>query len=51
MLVALVMSATGANEPAHSAPFPPLVFGLIAFGVLLSLLAITWAFRSVGKRH
>ncbi len=51
MLVALVMSATGANEPASSAPFSPLVFGLIAFAVFLLLLAITWAFRSVGQRH
>lgn len=51
MLVALVMSATGANEPASSEPFPPLVFGLIAFATFLLLLAILWAFRSVGNRH
>lgn len=51
MLVALVMSATGANEPASSAPFPPLVFGLIAFGTFLLLLTICFSFRSVGQRH
>ncbi|MBC3763068.1 hypothetical protein ACUN7V_00565 [Quadrisphaera oryzae] len=51
MLVALVMSATGAGETASSEPFPPLVFGLIAFAVFLLLLGILWAFRSVGNRH
>lgn len=53
MLVALtlVMSATEANEPADSAPFPPLVWGLLAFATFLLLLSILWAFRSVGNRH
>lgn len=51
MLVALVMSATGANETAEHSGMPPLVWGLMAFAVFLLLLAILWAFRSVGNRH
>ncbi|MGQ7297970.1 hypothetical protein [Quadrisphaera sp. KR29] len=53
MLVALtlVMSATGANEPAEHTGIPPLVWGLMAFATFLLLLAILWAFRSVGNRH
>jgi hypothetical protein len=32
-------------------PIPPAGFGLIAFGVLIALLAVTFAFRNVGSRH
>ena len=32
-------------------PIPPAGIGLIAFGVLLALLAVTFAFRNVGTRH
>ncbi|SDQ05322.1 hypothetical protein [Quadrisphaera sp. DSM 44207] len=32
-------------------PLPSVAFGLIAFGILMALLAITFAFRSIGKRH
>lgn len=31
--------------------FPPVVFGLAAFGSLLAMLLVTYAFRSVGTRH
>jgi hypothetical protein len=32
-------------------PIPPAAFGLIAFGALIALLAVTYAFRNVGSRH
>ena len=32
-------------------PIPSIAYGLIAFGLLMALLAVTYAFRSVGKRH
>lgn len=50
MIVALVLTAaSGAEE--NTLPFPPPVFAGIAFGFFLLLLAITFAFRSVGNRH
>ncbi len=50
MIVALVLTAAS-GEAQNTLPFPPLVFGSIAFGFFLLLLAITYAFRSVGNRH
>ncbi len=41
-----------AEEAAHQElPIPPLAYGLIAFGALMALLLVTYAFRSVGTRH
>jgi hypothetical protein len=40
-----------AAETHFQTPFPPEVYGLGALGGLMALLAVTWAFRSVGKRH
>ncbi len=52
MFVALmVLALEEAEDGARHLPMPPLAFGLIAFCLLLGLLAVTWAFRSVGKRH
>jgi hypothetical protein len=41
-----------AEETAEAAQgMPPVGFGLVAFGALVALLVITYAFRSVGTRH
>lgn len=40
-----------AEETAEAAQVAPEVFGLAAFGALVFLLAVTYAFRSVGTRH
>jgi hypothetical protein len=34
-----------AAEEVNKLPAPPIVFGLIAFGILCALLAITWTFH------
>jgi hypothetical protein len=39
------------NEAHFTTPFPPEVYGLGAFAGLMMLLAVTFAFRSVAKRH
>lgn len=49
MLHTAVQAAQEASE--HAETLPPLAFGLIAFGALVALLAVTYAFRSVGTRH
>ena len=36
---------------AGDLPFAPPVYGLAAFGLLIGLLLVTYAFRSVGSRH
>jgi hypothetical protein len=40
-----------AAEEGPELPISPQAFGLLALGVFAALLAVTWAFRSVGKRH
>ncbi len=41
-----------AEETAETAQgLAPEAFGLLAFGALVVLLAVTYAFRSVGTRH
>jgi hypothetical protein len=56
MLVAMVVIAAGSGssngkESLGHLPAPPWAFGLVAFGIIVVLLAVTYAFRSVGKRH
>ena len=61
MLVAAVLLAPALFEVAADSrtpvgeggelPFPAPVFGLVAFGLLMFLLLVTFAFRNVGKRH
>ena len=51
MLVAMVLFAQESADTQRDLPVPPLVYGLVAFGIILVLLAVTFAFRSVGKRH
>ena len=46
----LALLAKTAEEAAHHGP-PAWVFGVVTFGLLLSLLAVTFAFKSVGTRH
>ncbi|MFF1531255.1 hypothetical protein [Cellulomonas sp. NPDC058312] len=47
----VLRAAEAAAEHTTELPFSPVVFGLVAFGVLLALLLVTFAFRSVGTRH
>lgn len=51
MHAALLAAAEEHAEAAAHLPFPPAVVGLVAFGVLMVMLATTFAFRSVGTRH
>ena len=56
MLVAAMVLASNAQDsppPAEGGdlPIPSLAFGLITFGLLMFLLLLTYAFRSIGKRH
>ena len=52
MLVALMVVALEESAEGHrTLPMPPLVFGIVTFSLLLGALALTFAFRSVGKRH
>ena len=50
MLRALIAAEESA-EAANHLPIPPEAVGLLGFGGLLALLAVTYAFRSVGTRH
>jgi hypothetical protein len=46
-----VQIAETTTEHAAGLPFPPLTFGLIAFGCLVAGLLFTYAFRNVNNRH
>lgn len=48
---AALIAAEEAGEIVNQLPMPPEMFGLAAFGGLVVLLAVTFAFRSVGTRH
>jgi hypothetical protein len=41
----MVTAAAQAAEEVNKVPAPPYVLGLIAFGILCALLAITWTFH------
>ncbi|MEV7972267.1 hypothetical protein [Cellulomonas sp. NPDC089187] len=47
----VLRAAEAAAEHGNELPFSPVVFGLAGFGVLIALLLVTYAFRSVGTRH
>jgi hypothetical protein len=50
----LAAAAQVAQENAEATihlPIPPVGYGIVAFGVLIGLLLVTYAFRSVGTRH
>jgi hypothetical protein len=46
-----VLLAVSESEVVNHLPVPPVAIGAIGFGVLLALLALTYAFRNVGNRH
>ncbi len=46
-----VLIAAEEAEVVNHLPMAPELFGLVAFGSLMVLLAVTYAFRSVGTRH
>ncbi|PJI93285.1 hypothetical protein [Luteimicrobium subarcticum] len=50
MSVAATIAAEG-DKIVNELPASPYVYGATAIVVLLSLLGITYAFRSVGTRH
>jgi len=51
VLAAAAQVAQENTEAVTHLPIPPVGFGLVAFGVLVGLLLVTYAFRSVGTRH
>lgn len=46
-----VLLAVSESEVVNQLPIPAVAFGAVAFGALLALLAVTYAFRNVGNRH
>lgn len=48
---AALRMAEQAAAHTHELPFAPAVFGILAFGGLVALLLVVYAFRSVGTRH
>jgi len=48
---AALQMAEQVAERTKELPFTPVVFGALAFGGLVALLLVTYAFRSVGTRH
>ena len=48
---AVVIAAAEAAEHTRELPVDPIYYGLGAFGGLIALLLVTYAFRSVGTRH
>jgi hypothetical protein len=44
-------STAGGAETHFEIPFPPEVYGVGALVGFVVLLAVTFAFRNVGKRH
>lgn len=48
---AALLAAEESAEAAVHLPVPPVGIGLLAFGALMALLAVTYAFRSIGTRH
>jgi len=48
-MLTIVLAADA--EAPNSLPMSPEAIGLITIAVFAALLAVTWAFRSVGRRH
>ncbi|NTW41748.1 MAG: hypothetical protein HGA44_18020 [Cellulomonadaceae bacterium] len=48
---AILLAAGESVETAVNLPVPAPFFGLAAFGALVALLGVAYAFRSVGTRH
>lgn len=47
----LLSAAVTTEEVHHELPIPAEAYGLLAFAALMTLLFVTYAFRSVGTRH
>ena len=48
---AFVLISDEGAAVTHTLGMPAAAFGLVAFGALIALLLVTWAFRSVGSRN
>lgn len=48
---AVLLAVEEHSETVTQLPIPAVGFGLLAFGALMALLGVTYAFRSVGTRH
>ncbi|MEJ5915280.1 hypothetical protein [Pseudokineococcus sp. 1T1Z-3] len=46
----LSVLASGEHEIVNELPMAPILFGVVAFAILITLLLVTYAFRSVGSR-
>lgn len=51
MFAAALLTTEETSHVVTELPMPPLAYGLVAFGALMVLLAVTLAFRSVWTRH
>lgn len=51
MLTTVLAVEQAAESATVELPMPAWLFGVAALAVLAGLLALTWAFRSTGKRH
>ncbi len=51
MLAAVQLATEEATKVVTELPIPPIAYGLLAFGGLMVLLAVTYAFRSIWTRH
>ena len=52
MLTNAIATAAGTASEVHfEIPMRAEAYGLIALGSLMALLALTFAFRSIGNRH
>ncbi len=51
LAVALYAAATNTVDQERELPMPAWAFGVIALAVFASLLAVTYAFRSIGTKH
>lgn len=51
--MSLALSLLAAEESHHvnELPLPPIVFGLIALAIFVSVAIVFWSFRDVANRH
>ncbi|MDN5558029.1 MAG: hypothetical protein L0G23_01130 [Ruaniaceae bacterium] len=47
----VILPFSGGHEVVNELAVAPIWFGIITFSVLVLLLFVTYAFRSVGTRH
>ncbi|ROS73591.1 hypothetical protein [Cellulomonas sp. PhB143] len=51
LAAALTVAEKAAEPVVNELPMPPIVFGILAFAGLCTLLLVAYAFRSIGTRH